>query len=940
MPGRFQSSMPDSARKRNCVSHNPSPTARRLPIFSETAMTYSGRFLPVLLSFAAFIGSVSSTSAQDEKITYADHVLPIFRARCLACHNPDKKSGGLDLTNFTAVGQGGSSGAVVEAGDLSNSYLWLLVNHESQPFMPPNSDKLPEAELAVLKKWIEGGTLETKSSKVTVKKKNTVEFSLSFAPNGRPEGPPPMPSRLSLEPVVTTQTTTAVSSLATSPWAPLLAVSGQRQVLLYHTQTLELLGAMPFPEGIPNVLRFSRSGQLLMAAGGKGGASGRVVVFNVKTGERVFELGDELDAVLGADISGDHRFVALGGPSKLVRIYSAETGEMLFQQKKHTDWVTSVSFSPDGVLVATGDRNGGVFVWEAETGREYLALRGHTGAITGFAWRKDSNVLASVSEDSTVKLWELENGGNIKNWGAHGGGTSGVWFTREDQIATVGRDRTAKLWDQNGGNIRSFEAFNDLALQVTFCDETKRVIAGDWTGLIRVWEAADGKRVGEFVANPPKLEQRIALATAEVTRLTAEHKAQSDAYNAVATVAAKVLADLEAAKKRMAELTEKDKTLAAALVAAQQTATDAKAKQDAAAKVVTALQNVVPALKESLVKAEAAAAGATGDQELVNAVNQFKAITTARETAYNTAAKTAADEAARLTGAQQTAATTEKQLAETKAAAGEAAKQIEALTAALTAEQQKVAAAKTALDAGTAALAAAQSAVQKWQEEIAFSQKLNMLQTRQAEADQVEARLAEVDAVLKEAQGKVAQAQTLVAQAQQTEKAAMDEYTASQQNLTKVTGEKDALAKDIAAREVAAPMLKEAADKTAAASAAVTGDAQLAAAATAAKATFDKNAELIAAGKAKVAELDKAVLAAQESVKALEQKVAVTKAAVAEATKKMEAEVAAMKPVEEQFTKAKAVHDQAQSALNAVKSEVDTIRQQASAATAAPATKG
>ncbi len=225
--------------------------------------------------------------------------------------------------------QGGASGASVEPGDSENSYLYMLMAHDSEPFMPPNSDKMPAEMLAVIKAWIEGGALETKSSKAVVKPKEQMELALTFASNERPEGPPPMPTRLSLQPVVHTERTTAVNSIATSPWAPLVAISGQKQIQLYNTQTLQLAGVIPFPEGEPQVLRFTRNGQFLLAAGGVGSSIGRVVLFDVKTGERITEVGDELDAVLGADISSDLKYIALGGPQKVVRIYSTQTGEKL-----------------------------------------------------------------------------------------------------------------------------------------------------------------------------------------------------------------------------------------------------------------------------------------------------------------------------------------------------------------------------------------------------------------------------------------------------------------------------------------------------------------------------------------------------------------------------------------------------------------------------------
>ena len=51
------------------------------------------------------------------KITYADHVLPILRENCIACHNQDKSKGGLIVNNYTSLMQGSSSGEVVKPGE-------------------------------------------------------------------------------------------------------------------------------------------------------------------------------------------------------------------------------------------------------------------------------------------------------------------------------------------------------------------------------------------------------------------------------------------------------------------------------------------------------------------------------------------------------------------------------------------------------------------------------------------------------------------------------------------------------------------------------------------------------------------------------------------------------------------------------------------------------
>ncbi|HWE40280.1 MAG TPA: c-type cytochrome domain-containing protein [Isosphaeraceae bacterium] len=476
--------------------------------------------IPGGLLVGLFLGQAVEAADARPKVNFQDQVSTIFRNRCNSCHNADKQKGGLNLETFGTAMQGGGSGKVIEPGDLDTSTLFQLVSHKDEPKMPPNSAKIPDAEIEVIKLWIEGGALESSGSTALAKARPKFEFKLDADAAGKPAGPPAMPEGLSTEPAVTSARPNAVVAMAASPWAPLVAVGGHKQVLLYQTTNNHLAGVLPFPEGTIHVLKFSRSGALLLAGGGRGGQSGLAVAWDVKTGKRVFEIGKEYDAVLAADISPDHGQVALGGPSKILRVYNTADGQLLFESKKHTEWITAVEFSPDGVLLASGDRNNGLLVWEAQTGREFFDLRGHTAAITDLSWRPDSNVLASSSEDGSVRLWEMENGNQIKSIGAHGGGTASVRFARDGRLVTTGRDRVARLWDPNGNKQRDFEPFADLALEAVFTHDGAAVIAGDWSGEVRVFELKEGKRLANLPANPAPLSARFdqtrqALAAAE-----------------------------------------------------------------------------------------------------------------------------------------------------------------------------------------------------------------------------------------------------------------------------------------------------------------------------------------------------------------------------------------------------------------------------------------
>jgi mono/diheme cytochrome c family protein len=336
-----------------------------------TFQTACSRSISFAIAWILIASTAFAQEAAGEKITFDDHVKPIFRQRCAACHGPDKKSGGLDLTNFTAMMLGGSSGAAVEPGDADGSYLYMLVTHEEEPVMPPGGNKIPDAELDLISKWISAGALENKESKSRVKKK-----SFDMAASGSSMEKPALialPPHLPLEPVLHTDKPGCSTAVAVSPWAPIAAVAAPKQVLLYNTQTLELIGVLEFPEGTVNVLRFSQNGHLLLAGGGQDAVSGKVVVWDVATGNRQLEVGDELDTVLAADISSDQRWIALGGPKKVVRVFSTADGSQVYELTKHTDWITSLAFSPDSVLLATGDRAGGAL----ESQRPYRSDHRH-----------------------------------------------------------------------------------------------------------------------------------------------------------------------------------------------------------------------------------------------------------------------------------------------------------------------------------------------------------------------------------------------------------------------------------------------------------------------------------------------------------------------------------------------------------------------------------
>jgi WD40 repeat protein len=436
---------------------------------------------------------------------YDDDIKPLFARRCFACHSAGEMRSGLNLEAYAGVVKGGNSGDAVIPGRPSSSLLFKAVaREEGAPQMPLGGAKLPDAEISLIREWIQQGLLETALSLP----KGPVGPSLDYKPTAlnKPSGEPAMPSDLPAVNLPATERANPVTALAASPWAPLLAVAGHERIELYDLARRASAGELTFPEGIPYVLHFSRDGNTLLAAGGKGVQSGKVVLYDVKTGKRLAVIGQEMDVVLAADVTADGKLVALGGPKKVVKVYSVAENKLLYELKKHTDWITALEFSPDGTRLATGDRAGGIFLWESTSGGAVGNLADHKDSITSLSWRGDSQLLASASEDGQIIVWNVGDGFPTATmskahqpkppqgtFGTPPGGVLSLQFAPDGKLVSVGRDSTIRIWGMDGKQKSASPPAADLLTKVAVSFDGKLCIAGDFQGRLHYWDGVQLK---------------------------------------------------------------------------------------------------------------------------------------------------------------------------------------------------------------------------------------------------------------------------------------------------------------------------------------------------------------------------------------------------------------------------------------------------------------
>jgi hypothetical protein len=94
--------------------------------------------------------------AAEQHARFDKEILPVLKARCVACHGAGKPMAGLDLRTETALLKGSNSGPVVMEGFSERSLLIRKVASHSMP--PPGSGQsLSDPEIRVLREWVDRG---------------------------------------------------------------------------------------------------------------------------------------------------------------------------------------------------------------------------------------------------------------------------------------------------------------------------------------------------------------------------------------------------------------------------------------------------------------------------------------------------------------------------------------------------------------------------------------------------------------------------------------------------------------------------------------------------------------------------------------------------------------------------------------------------------------
>ncbi|MCB0493303.1 MAG: hypothetical protein KDC93_12900 [Cyclobacteriaceae bacterium] len=127
----------------------------------------------------------------DSVNVFQDIINPILIEKCTPCHTETQKKGGLDLTSWEGITNGGDNGPAIKPNKPLDSELFIRITlpQEHVKFMPIKSSPLTYGEIQLIKWWIEeGAPHDTKLTALSINENIEYFFNkdYNFNPNPKP----------------------------------------------------------------------------------------------------------------------------------------------------------------------------------------------------------------------------------------------------------------------------------------------------------------------------------------------------------------------------------------------------------------------------------------------------------------------------------------------------------------------------------------------------------------------------------------------------------------------------------------------------------------------------------------------------------------------------------------------------------------------------------
>jgi mono/diheme cytochrome c family protein len=430
------------------------------------------RRLPLLLWIAFALSAAEPGYFRD--------VRPVLQQNCQGCHQPNLKSSNLDLTTYTGLKAGGKRGPAF-------GVIVQYLTGEMKPQMPLGLPPLSPEQIDLVRRWVAAGA-----------KDDTPE-------EARESITAQAPAVYSLPPVLT--------ALAYSPDGKMLAVSGNREILV-HT----LDGSAP-PKRLHGLserilsLAFSNDGSLLVAGGGTPSRFGEIQFWDLSAVQLRRSVTMTGDTIFGVSLSPDGARAAVGCTDNTVRILDTATGKELNKMGAHENWVLGTVFGVDGKRVVSVGRDGAAKLTDTASGAFQENVNLLRGQLSAIARHPTRDIVVIGGEDRVAYVYLMDRAKNMKIADdttlvrklerQNGMIAALAWSPDGSRIAVAGAASEVNVYNADtGARVAACTGHSAGIYSVTFSPDSATLATGGFDGTVRLYDAATGALKKAFVPVP------------------------------------------------------------------------------------------------------------------------------------------------------------------------------------------------------------------------------------------------------------------------------------------------------------------------------------------------------------------------------------------------------------------------------------------------------
>ena len=415
--------------------------------------------------------------------SYYREVQPVLQKNCIGCHQPAMKSSGLDLTTYDGFRAGGKRGPAFSAGAPGESLVVRFVTGEMKPSMPLGAPPLAKADVEVIRDWIASGARD-----------DSPRETLSTGPAIYHQPP-------------------VITALRFSPGGKLLAVGGNREILLHDAAGAGVVKRLPGKAERVLSLAFSSDGSLLIAGGGTPARFGELQFWDPREGKLLRSVLVGSDTVFGASLSPDAKKVAVGCSDNTVHVFDSANGRELYKISSHENWVLATVFGVDSKRFVSVGRDRAAKLVDAEKGQFLENVNQLRGELAAVARHPAKDVIVIGGEDRIPYVYTMDRPRNMKvgeeatlvrKLEPQDGPIFALdWSPDGKRIAVGGAGAHVNIYDaESGAKVAACSGHSAGIYTVAFSPDSGRLATGGFDGQVRLYSASDCTLQKAFVPVP------------------------------------------------------------------------------------------------------------------------------------------------------------------------------------------------------------------------------------------------------------------------------------------------------------------------------------------------------------------------------------------------------------------------------------------------------